>query len=144
MSGVNPGDLVSHTTTPGGLTVHSTPALDAAVGAARDLASLVAFLEKTDPEFAARVANWLVSKSLLGSKTIWMPPLLGGLTWLAGHFLPAGLLDSTSIGLFALALAFGAMVAGRIVARFPITCFFPASWTNGSPVAVPKLPPPAA
>ena len=135
-----PAPRVIVRTTPNGMPVASSEPLDAAVSLARSFAELVAILERADPQFAAKVANLTVNQSLLGAKTFWMPPLVSVISWLATHYLGAGVLDPTACAIIAFGIGSSCIVVCRWVTRYQVNSVLPAGWTGAPPAALPELP----
>ena len=92
---------------------------DAAVSAARDVPTLIAGLKAVDSPLATQ----LQGISLIGSKTFWAPIVTHAVTWAVGYW---GLnWDAATTEAVAGLISWGLMMAGRYVAKGPITSVLP-------------------
>lgn len=94
---------------------------DAAVNAAHDVPTLIAGLKAVD----SPLVDQLQGVSLIGSKTFWAPIVTHAVTWAVGYW---GLQwDAATTEAVAGLISWALMMAGRFVAKGPITSLLPAA-----------------
>lgn len=130
---------ITSVVTPGGATGLSTPALDAAAAGARSFGGFVAAVEQEDPQLATRVANATTDQSLLGSKTVYVPPLVYLVTLLSTHFAIGW--DQTTCQFISVALLYVSVVISRWAAKHEVARILPAAWTNPPAPSAMRAPP---
>ncbi len=113
--------------------VRSTVGLDDAVKYGRGFASFISNLDRSDPEIARAFAAVTDDKSLLASKTVWMPAAAWIVSWLATHLVLG--ISGESAAMLASVLAWGFAIAGRWMATTTIKRVFPAALVGSGPIS---------
>lgn len=122
-----------------GLTSLTTPALDLAVAGAAGWQAMITTVEKADPTFAERIAATTTDQSLLGSKTVWVPPLTYAVSWASTHWVLG--LDQAACQTLAVGLAYAAVLYGRWTAKYQVARVLPARWTQPPAPSTMRSPP---